>query len=219
MIHLVLLVWTHLGLAQEVHNESSQYPEAIPAYQWDFLSPGSFPSSPAPEDEVQELFEIAGRQPNVTNSVSFLLGTDNDTTSDANATWTWRVNITGFMLPESISPDGLSVVNEQWDLQWPGGGSFGSFLVRSGMDESGLDTAALSFAAAAATLPSNATSHYTGDCTSVFGSQCVQRLLQYGFNSTGNPATHEDCMDTLGAGSRFSSSGRSCMSFESAASI
>jgi hypothetical protein len=130
--------------------------------------PGSFagflPDELAKKEE--EFFEHAGRTPNQTSSASF--------ESFNGDQWSWTVNVTEAAVPyEFFNTSGLHVVNTQWDLQWPGGGSLQSYMARKGSNGT------VCFSGAQLTLPSNITDRYsgTGNCSAVLGSECAASVL------------------------------------------
>ena len=141
-------------------------------------------------DQSTQILEHAGRTPNKTSSASFNFF--------PNEQWTWNVNITDVAVPyEYFNTSDLHVVNTQWDLRWPGGGSLQSYMDRSGRN----DTLCLS--ATHIMLPSNVTKHYTapGNCSDVLGSECAANLFA-SFSCIDPPSTAiseslKGCEDTL----------------------
>jgi hypothetical protein len=166
---------------------------------------------------VQQLFENAGRQPNETRSASFESFPGNVSASEADATWTWSVNITDVALPEDIASSGQHEINEQWQLQWPGGNSLESFMNRSGIN--GNPSVSLCLSAGVFTLPSNVTSSIAdadqGNCSAIFGSECAEQIIQSsGFDTDCDLKSFRvppQCMDTLGTATSFSWQGTSGM--------
>lgn len=78
----------------------------------------------------EQLLEQAGRNPNQTSSASFNFAPGN---APGDSIWIWCVSVTDVAVPDAYyNASGLHVVNTQWDLQWPGGGSLQSFMVRAG---------------------------------------------------------------------------------------
>lgn len=167
-----------------------------------FGCPGSISSPSVVKDSTQQLFESAGRSPNETSSASFVFFPGNVSSPESNITWSWRVNITDVVIPEQVSPGGLHVVNEQWQLQWPEGGSLESYMARSGID--GTFSTSLCLSAGVFTLPSNVTSRIPesnrNNCSEILGSECVRGILQSGFPGCEGSGfrTPMACMDTLG---------------------
>jgi hypothetical protein len=118
--------------------------------------------------------------------------------------WTWQVNITDVIVPDSFlsnRTNGSQVLNEQWSLQWPGGGSWESFHERDSPSTNGTS---FEMHVVQYYLPSNITSRYSqsdnGNCSAVIGDECAQRLLarQLGSGSLNSPS--ETCADTLAVG-------------------
>lgn len=163
--------------------------------------PVSGPLSPGPGRTPEEwrVSEAAGRQPNATNSVTFMR-----TYNNTPETWTWRINVTDMAIPNQISDlgspsanfsQGLHVANTQWQLQWPGNSdSFQSFLRERNVS--------VSFTALMTNKPSNITDRYNdadnGNCTNMLGDKCTQSLIQTA--ARGSPigfATLEGCENTL----------------------
>lgn len=143
-----------------------------------YMRPGSLSDAQASESTVDALFEAAGRQPNETRSVSFNFDPGNLSESNADTTWTWLVNTTDLAVPEQVIPGDLRVVNQQWALQWPGGGNLESALNRWGIE--GNRTQQLCIGAATWSLLPNVTSRYVdaepGDCSAVLGTDCADRI-------------------------------------------
>jgi len=153
------------------------------------------------DDEQATIFERAGRTPNDTTSATFNFAPGN---LSGDSTWTWRLNLTDFAVPEEVyDKSGLRIVNSQWELQWPGGGSLNSFLDRAGLGN-GTDQT-ICFTAVELLAPSNITTRYSqpGNCSEVLGSKCTEKLLaeatSYGCALTPifSGSAIDECMDTL----------------------
>ena len=112
----------------------------------------------------------AGRHPNATHEIQF-------TRPGVEGEWTWRVNVTDLPAEDNQTEP---LVNMQWDLQWPGGGSLQEFLGRE-QNETQEDCPECQTCVTAmmALLPHNITSKWqddgSGDCTQVLGAQCYQK--------------------------------------------
>lgn len=165
-------------------------------------APGSFGSSNPSQDE--EIFEAAGRSPNMTSSATFKFAPGNFSQLDGPPSWTWRLNISQVADPEN---EGQQVINTQWDLQWPGGGSLQSLARRA--DLNGSDGGGLCLALAELNLPSNITSRYSesdqGNCSMVLGEECAEKLRMMTLRGDcGDPPAVlgryiEECRDVLPA--------------------
>ncbi|GIZ43918.1 hypothetical protein CKM354_000712700 [Cercospora kikuchii] len=133
----------------------------------------------------QVLFASANQHPNLTTSASFSFGTKQNLDDDT--TWNWRVNITNVdvsPLSDRLAP-GQHAANLAADLQWPGGGTFQSYLDRQ-QDKFGspnpiVQMEELCLSSSSYSLPANITSRYSGDddgnCTNVLGQECYASLL------------------------------------------
>lgn len=157
---------------------------------------------------IDQLFEAAGRQANVSSPVTFDLSSSNGN-RDNTTGWTWRVNITDVAIPESYYPgtnQSLRAVNEQWELQWSAGGSLSSLL----KEQSGFDTnSSACLKATRYRMPANVTRKYSasdnGNCSAVLGDACAQRLRSVSCDdSFVRIANSDDCASTLGVGKEYS---------------
>lgn len=157
---------------------SAQYLAIIPAEG--NLSPGPFGTLAG-----ELAAKAAGRHPNVTSAVTF----DGPTVNGTQQTWTWRLNITDFAIPNNITEygmpsadysDGYHVVNTQWQLEWPQGKDNSNQSLQSLLSDNGESL----FYVQTFTMmaPSNITNGWTspsdGSCNSVFGDACTTALIE-----------------------------------------
>lgn len=178
-------------------------------YSTGWQAPGFLYPSLLPEKEEFQLFEAAGRQPNFTNSVSFQFAPGNLSESEADTTWTWFLNTTDIALPDDVSPrvmPGARVLNQQWALQWPGGGNLQSSIDRWGLQDN--TTSGLCFGTATWAVPSNISSRYSnarpGNCSAVVGAECAAALLAQPFVENGGrcgvlSSDFDECADSIGS--------------------
>lgn len=170
--------------------------------------PGSFTSSPT--EQIEQLFEEAGRNPNDTVSATFpfQLGDQNP------GNWTWRINISEVADPEDSS---RHAVNMQWDLQWPGTPDLKTYVEDSGVNSTAGGGLCLG-SVVVHLLPSNITSRYSesdqGNCSMVLGEACAEQLRQGGLSGKCNdpPPTGaylSECEDVFPAarGNTYSTAG------------
>jgi hypothetical protein len=174
---------------------------ALATYAQEIRFPASGTLSPGPGDtpEILQAFEAAGRQPNVSDTVTFSR-THNGKAED----WTWRINITDLAIPDRTSDlgsssasfsRGLHVTNTQWQLQWPGSSdTLQTFLSERDME--------VTFNALSVLKPSNVTDAYNaedkGECTKLLGSECTQSITKAISDGSTLQILFPACQNTIG---------------------
>lgn len=181
------LVWTLFALSASAHNAG------LPV-----SGPGKSGVGDTPE--ALAVSETAGRHPNGTSAVTF-----SRTYNDVPETWTWRINVTDFAVPDRLDDlgtseasfsEGFHVANTQWQLDWPGSDdSFQSFLAERNMT--------VSFTAYLSHKSSSVINAYVdgdnGNCSSILGDQCTQSLTESASKYPATIAGLAGCESTLNA--------------------